>query len=136
MPGRRTIIFLADGMADEPVAELGCRTPLQCARTPFMDAIAREGCCGTLLTLPDGFPTSSEVANMSVLPIAVGMNLNQWNSLPQDVKKVFDDLCLSASALCGVICTIVSTTFCSFRSRRHSSWGSPVCCCICSGSLR
>jgi 2,3-bisphosphoglycerate-independent phosphoglycerate mutase len=32
-----------------------------------MDSIARDGRCGTLLTLPSGFPTSSEVANMSVL---------------------------------------------------------------------
>ncbi|MBM4142403.1 MAG: cofactor-independent phosphoglycerate mutase [Lentisphaerae bacterium] len=62
-----TVIFLPDGMADEPVAALGGRTPLQAARTPAMDSIAREGCSGTLLTLPEGFPTSSEVANMSVL---------------------------------------------------------------------
>ena len=54
-------------MADEPVPQLGGRTPLQAARTPGMDTIAREGCCGTLLTLPEGFPTGSEVANMSVL---------------------------------------------------------------------
>jgi len=54
-------------MADEPVAELGGKTPLQVARTPGMDRIAREGRSGTLLTLPEGFPTSSEVANMSVL---------------------------------------------------------------------
>jgi 2,3-bisphosphoglycerate-independent phosphoglycerate mutase len=54
-------------MADEPVAELGGKTPLQYARTPGMDRIAREGRSGTLLTLPSGFPTSSEVANMSVL---------------------------------------------------------------------
>ena len=63
----KTIIFLADGMADEPVPELGDRTPLQQARTPAMDAIAREGICGTLRTLPDGLPTGSEVANMSIL---------------------------------------------------------------------
>ena len=67
MSRRKTIIFLGDGMADEPVAELGGRTPLQAARTPGMDRIAREGRSGTLLTLPEGFPTSSEVANMSVL---------------------------------------------------------------------
>ncbi len=64
---RKTIVFLGDGMADEPVAELGGLTPLQAARTPAMDSIAREGRSGTLLTLPEGFPTSSEVANMSVL---------------------------------------------------------------------
>ena len=63
----RTIIFLADGMADEPQAALGNRTPLQVARTPAMDRIAREGRSGTLLTLPKDFPTSSDVANMSVL---------------------------------------------------------------------
>jgi 2,3-bisphosphoglycerate-independent phosphoglycerate mutase len=64
---RKTIIFLGDGMADEPVPQLGNRTPLQYANTPAMDRIAREGRCGTLLTLPAGYPTSSEVANMSVL---------------------------------------------------------------------
>jgi 2,3-bisphosphoglycerate-independent phosphoglycerate mutase len=32
-----------------------------------MDSIARDGCSGSLLTLPPGFPTSSEVANMSIL---------------------------------------------------------------------
>ncbi|MCL1856621.1 MAG: cofactor-independent phosphoglycerate mutase [Kiritimatiellaeota bacterium] len=64
---RKTVIFLADGMADEPIAALGGKTPLMAARTPAMDAIAREGCSGTLLTLPKGFPTSSDVANMSVL---------------------------------------------------------------------
>jgi 2,3-bisphosphoglycerate-independent phosphoglycerate mutase len=61
------LIFLGDGMADEPLAELDGRTPLQAARTPAMDRIAREGRCGSLLTLPEGFPTSSDVANMSVL---------------------------------------------------------------------
>lgn len=64
---RKVIVFLGDGMADEPVPELGNRTPLQVARKPAMDRIAREGRSGTLLTLPEGFPTSSDVANMSVL---------------------------------------------------------------------
>lgn len=54
-------------MADEPLAELEGRTPLQEVDTPGMDAIARKGRSGTLLTLPDAFPTSSDVANMSVL---------------------------------------------------------------------
>ncbi|MDD4872217.1 MAG: cofactor-independent phosphoglycerate mutase [Kiritimatiellae bacterium] len=67
MRSNKTIIFLGDGMADEPIAELGGKTPLQFANTPAMDSIARDGVNGTLLTLPQGFPTSSEVANMSVL---------------------------------------------------------------------
>ena len=64
---RKTIIFLGDGMADEPIPSLGNKTPLQYAEKPGMDYIARNGRSGTLLTLPSGFPTSSEVANMSVL---------------------------------------------------------------------
>ena len=63
----KTVLFLGDGMADEPVAELGGRTPLEAAATPWMDKIARDGRNGTFLTLPEGFPTSSDVANMSVM---------------------------------------------------------------------
>lgn len=63
----KTILILPDGMADEPIAELGGKTPLQAARTPAMDEIARRGASGTLRTLPEGFPTSSDVANMSVM---------------------------------------------------------------------
>ena len=61
------VVFLGDGMSDEPVPELGDRTPLQVAETPNIDRIAREGRCGTFLSLPEGYPTSSDVANMSVM---------------------------------------------------------------------
>ncbi|MCQ2380528.1 MAG: cofactor-independent phosphoglycerate mutase [Victivallaceae bacterium] len=64
---RKGLIFLPDGMADEPLEELGGLTPLEYARTPNMDEIARRGASGTFLTLPDGLPTSADVANRSVL---------------------------------------------------------------------
>ncbi|HPC49780.1 MAG TPA: phosphoglycerate mutase, partial [Kiritimatiellia bacterium] len=67
MKPQQTVLFLGDGMADEPIGELNGRTPLQVARIPNMDTIARNGRSGTMLTLPAGFPTSSDVANMSVL---------------------------------------------------------------------
>ena len=63
----KVILFLADGMADEPLEELGGQTPLEAADTPAMDLIAKAGINGTFLTLPTGFPTSSDVANMSVM---------------------------------------------------------------------
>ena len=63
----RTVLFLGDGMADEPLEELGGLTPLQAAHVPNMDWIAAHGRCGEMLTLPEGFPTTSDVANMSVL---------------------------------------------------------------------
>ena len=63
----KTVLFLGDGMADEPIESLGGKTPLEAAKTPWMDKIAKDGRSGTFLTLPDGFPTSSDVANMSVM---------------------------------------------------------------------
>jgi len=63
----KTVLFLGDGMADEPIATLGGKTPIEAANTPWMDKIARDGRSGTFLTLPEGFPTSSDVANMSVM---------------------------------------------------------------------
>ncbi|MDD4180753.1 MAG: 2,3-bisphosphoglycerate-independent phosphoglycerate mutase [Victivallaceae bacterium] len=70
----KAIIFLADGMADEPLEELNGLTPLEAVNTPGMDAIAAAGASGTFLTLPDGLPTSSDVANMSVLGFQPELN--------------------------------------------------------------
>jgi len=63
----KAVIFLADGMADEPIPELDGKTPLEAVDTPAMDSIAQRGASGTMFTLPEGFPTSSDAANMSVL---------------------------------------------------------------------
>lgn len=68
------LVFLADGMADEALAELGGKTPVEYARTPYMDALAAGGVNGTFFTLPAGLPTSSDVANMSVLGLAPECN--------------------------------------------------------------
>lgn len=61
------LIILGDGMADEPLAELGDMTPLQAAATPYIDKLAGMGRCGMLDTIPPGFAPGSEIANLSVL---------------------------------------------------------------------
>lgn len=61
------VIVLGDGMADEPLAELGGKTPLEYAEIPNMDRIARSGRCGMLRTVPPGFEPGSDVANLSIL---------------------------------------------------------------------
>ena len=61
------LILLADGMADWPVEKLGGKTLLQYADTPHFDFLARNGRCGMLKTVPDGFHPGSEVANSSIL---------------------------------------------------------------------
>ena len=63
----KTIIILGDGMADLPVERLGGKTLLQYAHKPMMDLLAREGRCGRLVTVPEGFPPGSEVANTAIL---------------------------------------------------------------------
>ena len=61
------IILLGDGMADEPIAALGGKTPLQYAHTPYMDQLAAMGQSGLLQTVAPSFHPGSEVANMAVL---------------------------------------------------------------------
>jgi 2,3-bisphosphoglycerate-independent phosphoglycerate mutase len=60
-------IIIPDGAADEPLAELGNKTPLEAAKTPNMDRIAAEGRIGLVRTIPDGFESGSDVATMCLL---------------------------------------------------------------------
>lgn len=46
VPPPPTLLLFVDGLADHPVRALGERTPLQAARTPVLDRLAREGRCG------------------------------------------------------------------------------------------
>ena len=63
----KTLIILGDGMADEPVGMLDGKTPMQYAKTPYMDKLAEMGTTGRLRTVPEGFHPGSEVANLAVL---------------------------------------------------------------------
>lgn len=67
------IIILGDGMADHAVERLGGKTLLQYANIEYMDQLAHEGRCGRLITVPEGFPPGSEVANTAIL----GYDLNK-----------------------------------------------------------
>ena len=67
------IIILGDGMADHKVERLGGKTLLEYTRPEYMNRLAREGRCGRLVTVPEGFPPGSEVANTAIL----GYDLNK-----------------------------------------------------------
>ncbi|HWB54913.1 MAG TPA: hypothetical protein VG722_11995, partial [Tepidisphaeraceae bacterium] len=60
-------IIIPDGAADDPLGELGNKTPFEAAKTPNMDWIAQHGRQGTARTVPDGFESGSDVAIMSLL---------------------------------------------------------------------
>lgn len=61
------IIILCDGMADEPLDELGGRTPLEAARTVNMDSLAKVSEIGMVRTVPAGMAPGSDTANLSVI---------------------------------------------------------------------
>lgn len=61
------VVVLGDGMADEPLEELGGNTPLGFAQTPMMDVLAAQGEIGMVKTVPAGMSPGSDTANLSVL---------------------------------------------------------------------
>jgi 2,3-bisphosphoglycerate-independent phosphoglycerate mutase len=60
-------IIIPDGCADVPIASLGGRTPLQAARLPNMDSLAKRGRVGLSNNTPLHLPAGSEVANLCLL---------------------------------------------------------------------
>lgn len=61
------IVVLGDGMADEPIEQLGGKTPLAYAKTPAMDALAKVSEIGMVHTIPQGMSPGSDTANLSVM---------------------------------------------------------------------
>ena len=61
------VVILGDGMADWPIEELGDKTPLEYANTPFMDKLSETAELGMVRTVPEGMSPGSDTANLSVL---------------------------------------------------------------------
>lgn len=61
------VVCVPDGCADEPLAELGGRTPLEAADLPTFAALAARGEVGRARVIPEGMPPGSDVGNMSIL---------------------------------------------------------------------
>jgi 2,3-bisphosphoglycerate-independent phosphoglycerate mutase len=61
------MVLLCDGMADTPVPSLGDKTPMQAAKKPNMDALAKKSIVGMCKTVADGLKPGSDVANLSVM---------------------------------------------------------------------
>ena len=67
MSDKKYIVVLGDGMADEPIEELGGKTPLAYANTPAMDSLSKSAEIGLVHTIPEGMKPGSDTANLSVL---------------------------------------------------------------------
>lgn len=97
------LIVLGDGMADEPCAQLNGKTPMQAAQTPYMDFLAKNGRCGMLSTVPEGFAPGSEIANMSLLGYDVRTDFEGRGSLEAasiGVKLHEGEMALRCNLIC------------------------------------
>ncbi len=63
----RYLVLVPDGCADEPITELGGRTPLEAASMPELARLAAAGEVGRAAVIPDGLPPGSDVGNMAIL---------------------------------------------------------------------
>lgn len=61
------VVVLGDGMADLPLEQLGGKTPLEYAKTPAMDELAKVSQMGRVQTIPAGMQPGSDTANLAVL---------------------------------------------------------------------
>jgi len=61
------VILVPDGMADALIPELDGGTPLEAARTPWMDRMSAAGTIGLARTVPEGMGPGSDVANLSIM---------------------------------------------------------------------
>ena len=60
-------LIVPDGAADEPLAELDGKTPLEAARTPHLDKLAEGGLVGSVQVTPLDMYPGSDAANMALL---------------------------------------------------------------------
>lgn len=61
------IVLVPDGMADEPIEQLGGKTPLEVADTPNMDFVVANGMLAEASTIPSDLAPASDVANLSIM---------------------------------------------------------------------
>jgi 2,3-bisphosphoglycerate-independent phosphoglycerate mutase len=63
----KSIVVVGDGMADEPIADLGGKTPLEVARTPQLDRMAARGILGLTRTMPAAALGAGDIASLAIL---------------------------------------------------------------------
>ncbi|HET9595368.1 MAG TPA: cofactor-independent phosphoglycerate mutase [Anaeromyxobacteraceae bacterium] len=90
-------VIILDGASGWPLAGLGGKTTLTAARTPHLDALAREGTVGMAVTVPEGQEPSSSTACTSILgydPVANRVGRGAIEAASMGVKLAPDEVAL------------------------------------------
>ena len=95
------LVLVGEALADEPVEDLAGRTPLEAAKTPAMDHLAKNGMVGQATHIPLGLPLLPDIACLSVLG---------W-----DPKRCYTGVAPLDAAAFGMVQTDAETAFrCDF----------------------
>lgn len=66
MTAKKILLVVCDGLSDRPVKEFDRKTPLQAAKKPAMDAIARHGISGIMDVIGPGIVPGSDTAHLAL----------------------------------------------------------------------
>jgi 2,3-bisphosphoglycerate-independent phosphoglycerate mutase len=64
---KRILYVILDGLGDDALDQLGGQTPLEAARTPHLDSLARSGRNGYVTTVGPGIAPESDIAVFAIL---------------------------------------------------------------------
>lgn len=88
------ILIIGDGMADNPLEQLGGKTPIQAANIPGIDALAAKGVVGSVVNCPKPLPAGSETAIMSIFgcdPLVYFTGRSPMEAVASGIKLVEGD---------------------------------------------
>jgi len=120
----KVVVVLGEGMSDDPVAELGGKTPLDVARTPHLDEMAARGILGLTRTTPRGLPGGTEAGALAVL----GYDPEQHRLAPSWLTAVARGVALGADdvAFCLDLVTLETPEGAPGEIMRDATGGRPT----------
>jgi 2,3-bisphosphoglycerate-independent phosphoglycerate mutase len=95
--------MIGDGMADNPVPELGNQTPLEVANKPTIDDLSRKGVLGSVVNCPKEFEPGSATAIMSIFgasPLEYYHGRGPLEAAAQGVKLADGDMACRCNMVC------------------------------------
>ena len=93
----KILLIIIDGLGDEPIPELGNKTPLEAAKTPNLDFLAKNGLCGAIVPWREDekLPTSEDthLAIFGYDPKKSNPGRGVLEALGTGLKIEKDDIC-------------------------------------------
>lgn len=96
------LVLIPDGMADEKVASLGNKSPMEAAFKPVMDRLAVNSLYGLVQNVPEGMVPESDTANMAILsfdPKIYSKGRSPLEAVSMGLKLKDDDVAIRANTV-------------------------------------